>query len=306
MRHHQIKRFAVPAMGTRFELLLVASMTDTRLQAAAEAAMQEIEDQDQQWSRFRNDSFLAFLQRQAPRRSVSLTQDQGQFLGLCQAVAKASEGAFDIALADWMDGHDVPAAPESRAGAEHIVLADNGRSVRFTSDRVRLDFGAVAKGWALDRARTCLQELGVTAAILHGGTSCIVAWGAPEGEPWCVALRNPNGPGWLAKVELRDMALAISGQQRQQIRAGQRGHILCPASGEIVRGVELTAVYQPSAALADAWSTALFVSGQPHVRAGTCLIKKSGLEPIIVGPHHAAFQGSAIAANGNQAKEHTL
>ena len=45
-----------------------------------------------------------------------------------------------------------------------------------------LDLGGVAKGHALDEAANVLQEHGVNCALIHGGTSSVVAIGNPPGE----------------------------------------------------------------------------------------------------------------------------
>jgi thiamine biosynthesis lipoprotein len=113
---------------------------------------------------------------------------------------------------------------------------------------VALDLGAVAKAEALDRAAEVLREHGVEAALLHGGTSSVLAIGAPPGERgWRVGIAD------LACALLRDAALGVSGNRRPHVRDPRTGATLADAP-------RTAAVVAPTAAAADALSTALLVA----------------------------------------------
>ncbi|MCH2105347.1 MAG: FAD:protein FMN transferase, partial [Planctomycetes bacterium] len=155
-----------------------------------------------------------------------------------------------------------------------------------------LDFGAVAKGWALDLAREGLLEAGVERALLHGGTSSVLAIGAPPGEEgWRVALGKESGASCL----LRDCALGVSAPDGE---AGGEGHVLVPGTSAAASGVELAAVVCESAAWADAWSTALVVRGEElELRNGVetaFLLSGEALDCSVAwrGDHAGAFQFS--------------
>jgi thiamine biosynthesis lipoprotein len=139
------------------------------------------------------------------------------------------------------------------------VLLDRAhRTVRFRRS-LTLDFGAIGKGQALDDAAALLREHGVTCALLHGGTSSVVAIGAPPGlRGWRVAL---GGDGAVAV--LRDRALSVSAPHGRTVDRGgiEIGHVLDPRTGRAAASVALVAVAGGSARSADAWSTALLVEG---------------------------------------------
>jgi thiamine biosynthesis lipoprotein len=104
-----------------------------------------------------------------------------------------------------------------------------------------------------------LREAGVASAFLHGGTSSVVAIGAPPGEAgWRVAIRDPRGGPAVATVALCDEALGVSAPHGR-IAACGAGHVLDPRSGQPVARGSLAAVVHDTATLADAWSTALLV-----------------------------------------------
>ena len=235
-------RLAAQAMGTRFEAVLVGDDAGF-LRAAAEEALELIEDEHARLSRFERDSVVSRVNRHASSGWVGVDGDFDSLLSLCDELVHATDGAFD------------PTVTSEAGACWGEVQRESGR-VRFLREGVRLDFGAVAKGWALDLAREALLEAGVEIALLHGGTSSVLALGAPPGEEgWRIALGSEEGASCL----LRGAALGVSAPDGE---AGGEGHVLVPGTGAAANEVSLAAVVCESAAWADAWSTALVVLGE--------------------------------------------
>jgi thiamine biosynthesis lipoprotein len=235
-------RLAAQAMGTRFEAVLIGEDAGF-LRAAAEEALEFIQDEHARLSRFEQDSVVSHVNRNAALGWVGVDGDFQELLELCDALVQATGGAFD------------PTATSAGCGGWGAVERSLGR-VRFKGEGVGLDFGAVAKGWALDLARAALIEAGVERALLHGGTSSVLALGSPPGEEgWQIALGEERG----ARCVLRDSALGVSAPDGE---SGGEGHVLVPGTGAAARGVDFAAVVCESAAWADAWATALVVRGE--------------------------------------------
>ena len=256
---------ATAAMGTRFELVLSAG-PGADLMAAGEAALAEICACHERLSRFASDSLVSHLARTTPGTPVRLDGDTYRLFVDALDVWRASGGAFDVTVAPLMATHGF--APSAvavvrHAGAEAIVLDDEHWTVAFGCDSIGLDFGAIAKGHALDLAGAILCGAGVTSALLHGGTSSVLTIGAPEAmEGWPVDVQFGASRRTIA---LQDTALSMSIPSSQAGRGGAH-HILDPRSGASVNRTAAVAVTGPSARLCDAWSTALAVLG--HVPAG--------------------------------------
>ncbi len=143
-----------------------------------------------------------------------------------------------------------------------IELTDRPPTVRFRRSGVSIDLGSIAKGAALDAAAATLRECGVRSALIHGGTSSVVAIGAPPGrDAWPVAIEQ--GRAQPTTVHLRDTCLSVSAPRGRTIATdrGPAGHIIDPRTGEPAARVGTAAVIHPRGALADAWSTALVVLG---------------------------------------------
>jgi thiamine biosynthesis lipoprotein len=178
----------------------------------------------------------------------------------------------------------------------HVRIDLGARSIRFTRTHVELNFGAIGKGYALERAARQLARRGSRTALLSAGGSSVVALGPARGRPWPVGLRDPRAHHrrW-AILHLRDAALATSGSGEQFFDSGGRryGHILDPRTGWPAEGQVAATVVASSAAEADALSTAFFIGGRAlaesycatHEHVLALIHDENQPEPAIVGSH---------------------
>lgn len=253
-------RLATAALGTRIELAIEADgCPDAR--AAGEVAIDEIEACHRRLSRFAPDSLVSHINRTAAEAPVRLDRETCALFADALAVWRASGGAFDITVAPLMARHGfAPSAVGGAGGGDSgaIVLDEDAWTIRFTRRDLSLDLGAIAKGHALARAAAVLREHGVGSALLHGGTSSVIAIGPPGGhDGWLVTIGSTERS---RVVRLRDAALAVS-DPRSQRSSAAAAHILDPRTGQPVTRPGRVTVMGPSARLADAWSTALAVLG---------------------------------------------
>src|SRR6266699_768710 len=81
----------------------------------------------------------------------------------------------------------------AKVGMGLVILNPEDFTVRFSPEGWMPDLGALAKGYAIERAAEVLGEAGVTSALLHGGTSTAYALGhPPDAEFWKVAVEHPQ------------------------------------------------------------------------------------------------------------------
>jgi thiamine biosynthesis lipoprotein len=152
----------------------------------------------------------------------------------------------------------------------HLVELDpQAFTVRFQRSGMMLDLGAIGKGFAVDRAAEVLREAVVTSALIHGGTSTVLAIGTPTDAPsWKIAVEypraHPDKPApLLAEIELHNESLSTSAIWGKCFQKEGRtfGHVLDPRSGEPVQAALLATVVAPTATETDALSTALLTLG---------------------------------------------
>ncbi len=269
---------ALNAMATRFELVLHGH-DPVRLHAAGEEALREIERLDAQLSFYRRESELTWINANAARELTKVEPRLFRLLQRCAELTASTDGAFDVTIAPlvraWSftggtgrtpDPAELEAAREV-VGMWHVLLDEEGFAVRFDREGVKLDLGAIGKGYAVEQAVGILRDNGIESALLHGGTSMICAIGAPPGqENWRVTIRHPlEEDRQLDAVNLRDNSLSVSAVHGKSFTDGLRkfGHVIDPRTGSPVEGTLAAAAVGPSPTVCDALSTALLVLGEP-------------------------------------------
>ena len=157
-------------------------------------------------------------------------------------------------------------------------------SVGFMVNGMGLDLGAIAKGWAVDRAMEKMMARGIRNAIIDAGGDLRVIGARPGKDFWRIGVQHPRDPGALLMTfELKDTAIVTSGDYERFFMAdGVRyHHILDPATGQPARGCQSVTVLAPTAAEADACATAAFVLGPSKGLA--FLRSRPGVRGVIVG-----------------------
>jgi len=209
--------------------------------------------------------------------SVPVESQLIPLLERAQQLAQHSENLFNPAIGQLIElwgFHDdeLPTGPPpSAVEIEALValkptMADlkiKDNQVSSVNPAVQLDFGAFAKGYAIDLIIEKLREYGIHNAIVNAGGN-LKAIGQPGKRPWRIGIRDPSGQGVLAAVTLTgEESVVTSGNyERYRQYQGQRySHILDPRSGWPVESIVSVTVIDIDAALADAAATALTVAG---------------------------------------------
>jgi thiamine biosynthesis lipoprotein len=138
----------------------------------------------------------------------------------------------------------------------------DGLQLSSDNQQVQLDFGGIAKGYAVDLAILRIRELGVSSAIVNAGGD-LRAMGRHGDRPWRIAVRKPGG-GVIGAVEVDgDESLFTSGnyERFRQDQTRRYPHILDPRTGWPVSDVASATVITGEGLTADAAATALIVAG---------------------------------------------
>lgn len=264
------------AMACRFEITLNGAKHDGV--SSAQEALRLIDRLEDQLSVFRETSEISGINRIAGSKAVAVEPGLFKLFLLCEALNRATEGAFDITTGPltrcWgflrREGR-VPESIEleearSRIGMQHVRFDRDNRTVRFLRSGVEVNLGSIGKGYALDRVGLLLRDRGVGEALVSGGSSSVLAMGSGSGRHgWLVGIRHPLFKNTrFAKLRLRDCAMATSGSAEQYFESGGKryGHIIDPRSGLPAAGVLGVTVVASSAAAADALATAFYVGGR--------------------------------------------
>ncbi|HEV7499879.1 MAG TPA: FAD:protein FMN transferase [Vicinamibacteria bacterium] len=261
------------AMACRFEVLLDDG--DARHVGAAREALDEADRVEAALSVFRPTSDLSRVNATAAAGAAATSDELFALLGLCRALHERTQGAFDITSTPlsrawgFLDRDGRLPGPEALAAARTLVsmsgvhLDAAARTVRFARPGMELNLGSIGKGHALDRMAGLMRARGVSHALLSAGGSSAVAVGG-RGRGWVVDVRSRQVANErLARLRLRDGALATSGAGEQffEIEGRRYGHVIDPRSGWPAAGVLSVTVVTAQAAMSDALSTAFLVGG---------------------------------------------
>jgi len=236
-------------MAAEFRLTFIEPDPVYARQAAA-TAFAELGQIENRLSRYVETSDLFRINRLGRGQATVVHVDTFQCLRVALQVQVATDGAFDAAY-----GSCSTAAPGC---GPLIELIEAGCVVRVLADGVRLDLGGIGKGFALDRMAALLAEWDITAALLCASTSTVLALDAPPGEPgWAVHVGADQSP---QRLLLANQAISSSGTT---VRGD---HIIAPHTGRPAEGAFRAWSIAPTAAEADALSTAFMVMGESEIR----------------------------------------
>ena len=140
---------------------------------------------------------------------------------------------------------------------DQVILDEAASTVYLADPQMRLDVGAIAKGWATQRvAENAPQGL----LISVGGNVCATGPKTADGTPWVIGIQNPAGEGNLHTLYVSGGSVVTSGdyQRTYTLEGKAYHHIIDPATLMPAACWRSVTVVCPDSGLADALSTALF------------------------------------------------
>lgn len=269
-------------MGTLVSIT-ISDMPREQADRAMQQAFAEMARIEEQMSSHRPTSEVSRI-NQVPRETwITVSTELGQLLQRGLKLSHLSNGAFAMGLEPlttlWGFSSDaVVNTPPPQEARQHwlqgypqtdaITLQETEThtlQIRLQNDRVGLDLGAIAKGYAIDQAIATLRQAGVAHAIVDAGGDLRIL-GNKGGKPWRIGIQHPRQPDRVAAISLLhgDVSMVTSGDyERFFIHEGKRyHHIMNPMTAEPAHsGLASVTVQHPNGLIADGLSTAIFILG---------------------------------------------
>ena len=234
-------------------------------EAAIAAAEAEVERLEARYSRYREDSLISRINRDAGREPVAIDPETAGLLAYAEQVWRQSEGLFDatsgVLRRAWnFRGNDLP----SQAQLQPLLALVGWERVRWSDTEVylelsgmELDLGGSVKEYACDAVAARLRALGVRHALIDLAGDMAAVGPQGDGSPWRIAIQHPEREAAIAWLPLTTGGLASSGDYRRCIKVdGKRyGHILDPRSGWPVQGLVAASVVAPQCLVAGSAAT---------------------------------------------------
>ena len=262
-------------MGVPVRIILYAPSSDIAEKAAQEAfdyfhALNAI------MSDYDSESELSLLNES--RGWIRVSGDLFTVLCAAKHYSTISDGAFDVTVGPmvrlWRRSRRQHELPNERLieQAKQLVgnhlweLDEKTQSVRLFKADMKFDLGAIAKGYAIDKAFEIIQKHGITSILVDAGGDFRVGTPPPGAEGWRISKGNTT-------VFLKDTAMATSGGRFQfvEIDGVRYAHIVDPKTGLGMTGLLTVHITAPTAMEADALATAAILLGKEK---GSSLIDK--------------------------------
>lgn len=207
------------------------------------------------------------------------TADKSLFnlVKLAKSASILSNSLFNPAIGKLIESwgfhsSELPLTPPAQseidsALAMHPSMNDimiDGNNLRGNNPAIKLDLGAIAKGYAVSEAIEKLRASGISHALINaGGDLCGI--GNQGDRQWRIGIRDPSGKGILASIDLgNNECVFTSGDYERYFNYNGKKyhHIIDPRNGYPAQQVSSVTVLHENGAIADAASTALFIAGR--------------------------------------------
>lgn len=237
-------------------------------------------------------------------------------LNFSKEMYQATDGKTNIAMGSvlsiWHHYRDeglknpadaqLPPMADLKEASQHTdinkIIIDPEKNTVFLEDPdMRLDVGAIAKGYATEMVAQQARESGVQSLLLSlGGNVCAIG-SKPDGTPWIIGIQNPSleeSKEAIAEIKAIDLSLVTSGNyQRFYTVAGNNyNHIIDPDTLMPATYYDSVSVITEDSGLADALSTALFC--MPYEEGRAYVDQLSGVEVFWVFEDGSTMQSKGF------------
>jgi thiamine biosynthesis lipoprotein len=273
-------------MGNRFELSVIADDADNA-NKCIDAAVLEIQRIEKLLTTFKDDSDTNRINAQAGISAVKVEREVVDLIMRSLKISHITQGSFDITYGSvdkslWNFDKDMKQLPDAATAKTSVrlinyknVIVDEKASTVFLKEKgMRIGFGGIGKGYAAEKAKIILQQMGIKSGIVNAAGD-LSAWGfQPNGEPWTIGIADPDATHHpFSSLNITNMAVATSGNYEKYvvIDGKKYSHTIDPKTGLPVSGIKSVTIIAPNAELADALATPVMVMG---INAGLHLINQ--------------------------------
>lgn len=306
-RNYVTVKQSVILMESPFEITVVAANEDLGYINIQEA-IGEIKRVEMLISSWDSDSETSLINRNAGIKPVRVSEELFRLIERCNQISEITNGAFDISYGAldelWNFKGRMSFLPTDQqvrrvlahVGYKHILLNEEEMTVFLAKPGMKISFGGIGKGYAVDRAKELLVSKQVAAGVINASGD-LTTWGTKvSGEKWLLGIANPNNRSkifsWLPIVEA---SVATSGNTERYVLVNNKKYtdIIDPRIGyPIEKTIQSVSVFSKNAELCDALSTAILVLGRD---AGLSLVNQlGGTEVIIIDSENKIHKSSGM------------
>lgn len=293
--------------GSPVEVMVRPAPGDGGAGVALHQVMTGLERLHREWNAWKPGELGALNQALRDGRDCAVAPDLLALIRVSRTLEVRSGGLFNAGIGGLVGAwgfHDDVMRPGAAPDPARLALwrdpvpsltrlVERGNRLSSPDHRLQLDLGAIAKGWAIDRALDHLERYGHRDALVNLGGN-LATGGSAGDRPWLIGIRDPLGDGVMASVATRTREAVVTSGSYERFRwlDGQRAsHILDPRRAAPAAALLSVTVLHPSATRADAAATALMVAGP---RRWPQVARRMGVTDVLVV--HADGRGAMTAS----------
>ena len=266
----------VNLMGSVFQITLVDSDSSTAHQNINKAVA-EIERIENLISEWRPQTQISKVNQNAGIQPIKVDNEVFELTKKAIWFSEITDGAFDISIVAmdkiWKFDGTMEKLPSKKAIKKSIanvnyknIILDTINSTIFLSKKgMKIGFGSIGKGYAADKARELIQELGIKAGIINAAGD-VATWGNQiDGNPWRIGVINPLETGETIDIlEFSDNnAVTTSGNYEKyaEINDKRYSHIINPKTGYPSTELMSVTIIGENAEMCNGFNTSIMVLG---------------------------------------------
>jgi thiamine biosynthesis lipoprotein len=290
--------FEFSAMASHCEVR-VGAPDEAAARAWADAAIAEVRRIEAKYSRYRDDSVTAAINRWAGVKSIDVDDETAALLDFADALWRQSGGLFDLTSGvlrrAW--NFEQGRIPSESELAQLLPLVGWGGvqwrrpTLRLPRVGMELDFGGIGKEYAADRAAAALEQHGGRRGFVNLGGDVRGIGPQLDGSPWNIGIQHPRRPAGelIGAIGLTKQAVATSGDYERYFEAGGRRycHILDPRTGWPVSYWQSISVAAPVCVAAGSCTTIAMLK---PVDEALAFLRSQGAEFLAVAANGVVYR----------------
>lgn len=265
-----------PHMGVDVTLTLYAP-SEAVANDAVKTAFQRIATLNKVFSDYDPESEAMRLCTDTPvGQIVPISEDLSIVLAAARSWSEKTDGAFDVTVGPLVDlwrrsrrskklpTQDAVKTAQQRVGYQHVRLLTHPPRAALMRENMRLDFGAIAKGYAAEEAVKALAKVGIRRCLVSIAGDIAAGEAPPDSPGWKIGIARPNAEAEPSRyLKLVNACVSTSGDAYQFVEIGgvRYAHIVDPRTGLGLTHRCSVTVISKSGTTSDALDTAATILG---------------------------------------------
>ena len=277
MRYSETRKL----LGTSIEVTVISE--DPKTPERIGQVFDYFSSVEQEFSRFLPDSGLSLLNKY---KKMSVSSRFLELMSVSKDMYQRTNGLFNPLVSVAKLGYSHSFDQGNFEPTEWTVDTDFGTiqiegNIIILRPGQSLDFGGIAKGWAVDKAASILRLYGYDDFFVNAGGDIFASGNNENGENgWVIGIENPFTEEVIASIVLKNTAVATSGSYKRKwhIEKKECHHLINPRTWENEKTIISVTLIAPECTDCDGFTKSVF---NAPISEGIRLIEQNGMDGFI-------------------------